>query len=115
MIGIVSAGGGLHGLNFYDVICIENLFFAWRNFSVGKKSKGEVVRFELKLEENIFALREELLSGTWNPKSYTKFLVCDPKLREIHKADIRDMVVYQALYQQLYQIFDPLFIFDSYS
>jgi retron-type reverse transcriptase len=102
-------------LNFYDVICIENIFIAWRNFSVGKKSKSEVARFELKLEENLFALYEELLSETWNPKLYTKFLVCDPKLREIHKADIRDMIVYQALYQQLYQIFDPLFIFDSYS
>lgn len=71
--------------------------------------------FELHLEENLFLLHQELTSEIWNPKSYVKFSVCDPKLREIHKADIRDMVLYQALYQSLYPIFDKIFIFDSYS
>ena len=71
--------------------------------------------FELNLEENLFILHQELISLAWNPKPYIKFSVCDPKLRLIHKADIRDMILYQALYQSLYQIFDPIFIFDSYS
>lgn len=102
-------------MNFYDVISIDNLFSAWRNFSLGKKSKAEIAKFELNLEENIFSLHEELSAETWKPKPYVKFSVCDPKLREIHKADVKDRILYQALYQSLYQIFDPNFIFDSYS
>ena len=39
----------------------------------------------------------------------------DPKLRKIHKASVRDRVLYQAVYRILYQIFDPNFIFHSYS
>ncbi|MFA6340766.1 MAG: reverse transcriptase domain-containing protein [Candidatus Paceibacterota bacterium] len=102
-------------MNFCDVISIDNLFLAWKNFSLGKKSKPEVAHFELELEENLFDLHQELLSEAWKPRPYVKFSVCDPKLREIHKADIRDMILYQAVYQSLYQIFDPIFIFDSYS
>ncbi len=115
MIGILSAGGGRHSLNFYDVISVKNLFEAWQNFSKNKKSKTEVAKFELNLEENLFNLHQELMAEIWNPKPYIKFSVCDPKLREIHKADIRDMILYQVVYQSLYQIFDLVFIFDSYS
>ena len=43
------------------------------------------------------------------------FFVNDPKLRKIHKATVRDRVLYQAVYRILYQVFDPTFIFHSYS
>ncbi len=43
------------------------------------------------------------------------FFVHDPKLRKIHKATVRDRVLYQAVYRVLYQVFDPSFIFHSYS
>ncbi len=39
----------------------------------------------------------------------------DPKRRHIHKAQVRDRVVHQAVFRQLYKIFDPSFIFDSYA
>ncbi|MFA6227358.1 MAG: reverse transcriptase domain-containing protein [Candidatus Paceibacterota bacterium] len=109
------AGGGRHSCSFCDVISIKNLLKAWRKFSKGKRSKKEVADFELNLEENIFSLHSELSTFQWKPRPYFAFKVCDPKLREIHKADIRDMVLYQAVHQALYQIFNPIFIFDSYS
>lgn len=71
--------------------------------------------FELNLEENIFTLHDNLVSGKWKPDPYVAFYVQDPKLRRIHKASIRDRVLYQAIYQKLYPIFDPTFIHDSYS
>ncbi|HUD03938.1 MAG TPA: reverse transcriptase/maturase family protein [Candidatus Paceibacterota bacterium] len=43
------------------------------------------------------------------------FYVEDPKLRHIHKASVRDRVLYQAVFGVLYRIFDEHFIFDSYS
>ena len=115
MIGKFPLGGGNHSCNFYDVVSIENLIKAWKEFKKGKCSKMKVAEFELKLEENLFALHRELLGELWKPKPYKRFFVKDPKLREIHEADIRDMVLYQALYQKLYEVFDPVFISNSFS
>ncbi len=71
--------------------------------------------FEFNLEDNIFSIRSELLNRTYIHKPYHSFYVRDPKLRHIHKAEIRDRVVHQALFRILYKIFDNNFIFDSHS
>ena len=112
---IVWLGGGRHSLNYYDVICVENLFLAWEEFRKGKRAKSDVAKFELNLEESIFDLHKKLLSGNWEPDPYQVFFVQDPKLREIHKASVRDRILYQAVYRKLYQIFDRHFVSDSYS
>lgn len=108
-------GGGHHSIDFNDVVSVENLFRAWRAFSKGKRSKRDVTLFELHLEDNIFALHQRLVSGAWKPEPYKVFFVQDPKLRKIHKASVADRVLYQAVYQALYPIFDRHFIFDSYA
>lgn len=108
-------GGGRHSLNFYDVISLKNLLAAWREFRKGKRKKPDVTAFELNLEDNIFQLHSELVSGVWKPESYAFFRVNDPKPRIIHKASVRDRVLYQAVYRKLCQAFDPSFIYDSYS
>jgi len=67
------------------------------------------------LEDRIFSLHRRLVSGEWHPDPYQTFLVQDPKLRRIHKASVDDRVLYQAVYQALYPIFDKHFIHDSYA
>jgi len=94
---------------------LHNLFKAWQEFKKGKTRKSDVQEFALHLEDNIFKLNEELLQDDWQPDDYTAFYVKDPKLRHIHKASVRDRILYQAVYRYLYKIFDPHFIFDSYS
>ena len=71
--------------------------------------------FELNLEENTFELHKELVARSWKPDAYVGFYIRDPKLRHIHKASVRDRVLYQAVFRALYPIFDPTFIHDSYS
>ena len=115
MTGTVCSGGGHHSINFCDVISLPNLFCAWRKFRQGKSSKEEVATFELCLEENLFNLHSLLASDSWKPDPYIRFCVSDPKPRIIHKASVRDRVLYQALYQSLYQILDREFIHDSYA
>ncbi len=88
---------------------------AWRRFSKGKRSKKDVALFELHLEDNIFLLHQKLVSDEWKPDPYKIFFVQDPKLRRIHKASVADRVLYQAMYQVVYQIFDKHFIYDSYA
>lgn len=109
-------GGGLYKHKIFDeTISLENLFLAWKEFRRGKRKKPEVQQFEFNLEDNIFQLHNDLKSGEYQPRPYSSFYVCDPKRRHIHKADIRDRVLYQAVFRILYPIFDKGFIYDSYS
>ncbi len=109
-----SIGGGLISL-FVHITSISNLFRAWREFKKGKLKKKDVSSFELRLEDNIFTLHEDIISGAFNHATYQEFYVSDPKRRHIHKASVRDRVVHQALYRILYPLFDKHFIYDSYS
>ncbi len=94
---------------------VANLLSAWRVFRRGKRKKVDVANFELHLEERIFTLHDELTNGIYQHGEYMEFIVCDPKRRHIHKAEVRDRVVQQALYQELSPLFDPQFIYDSFS
>jgi len=100
---------------FYEIISLENLFLAWQEFRKGKTNKIDVQEFEFNLEDNLFELHQELKSGTYQHSHYATFNVCDPKLRRIHKACVRDRVLHHAVFRILYPIFDKRFIFDSYS
>ena len=88
---------------------------AWQEFRKGKRNKSDVARFEFNLEDNLFKLHDELVSGNYKPEPYKAFFVKDPKLRHIHKAGAWDRLVHQALFRVLYPIFDRHFIHDSYS
>lgn len=94
---------------------MENLFLAWKEFKRGKNKKSDVQQFEYNLESNLFQLNSELISKAYIHSDYTSFYITDPKLRHIHKANIRDRVLHHAVFRVLYPIFDKSFIFDSYS
>jgi retron-type reverse transcriptase len=91
------------------------LFLAWREFKKGKTRKKDVQQFEFNLENNLFQLHWELQSKTYQHSQYTAFNVCDPKLRRIHKANVRDRVLHHAIFRILYPVFDKHFLNDSYS
>ncbi|MFH1142790.1 MAG: reverse transcriptase/maturase family protein [Candidatus Uhrbacteria bacterium] len=73
------------------------------------------MEYELKLEDNIFQLHYELLSGTYQHDPYEPFIVHDPKRRQIHKASVKDRVVHQAIVNVIEPFFEKRFIYDSYS
>ncbi len=100
---------------FENIISIENLLLAWDEFKNGKRGKNDVQIFELNLEDNLFALHQELKSKKYKHSKYIGFYINDPKKRHIHKAKVRDRVVRHAIHRILYPIFNPTFIFTSYS
>ena len=108
-------GGGGYGRLFERIISLENLLAAWREFKRGKSAKLDVQEFYSTLEENLFEIRASLKAKTYRPDPYTSFFVRDPKLRHIHKASVRDRVLYQAVFRVLYSCFDETFVHDSYS
>src|SRR3989344_748598 len=112
---IVGVGGGHHRINFCDVISLKNLLAAWREFKRGKSNKKDVQEFVFRLEDNLFNLHDRLRRYAWSPDPYVSFPVADPKPRQIHKATVRDRVLYQAIFRQLYPTFDKAFIHDSYA
>lgn len=100
----------------YDnIISVENLLLAWKNFQKGKRKKKDVQRFEYRLMENIIGLHLDLKEKTYTHGGYHAFKVNDPKPRDIHKATVRDRVLHHALYRALAPFYLPLFITDSYS
>ena len=88
---------------------------AWQEFRRGKRNKSDVQKFEFNLEDNLFQLHQELRNEIYQHSYYTTFCICDPKLRRIHKASVRDRILHHAVFRILYPIFDKGFIFDSYS
>jgi retron-type reverse transcriptase len=100
---------------YYNIISIENLLEAWKEFLKGKRAKKDVQEFQYQLSDNILALYFDLKNKTYKHGGYYAFNISDPKPRSIHKASVRDRLLHHAIYRQLYPLFDPTFIFDSYS
>ncbi len=61
------------GHSFEDIICLENLLEAWKEFEKGKKQRKDVQEFSMKLMDNIFTLYNELLNHTYKHCGYQVF------------------------------------------
>lgn len=102
-------------VSYQDIISVENLLDAWREFRKGKKMKVDVMEFEYNLMNNILDLHSDLKNKIYSHGDYYAFKVNDPKPRDIHKASVRDRVLHHAVYKILYPLYDKTFIADSYS
>lgn len=98
-----------------DIISVQNLLFAWKNFKSEKSNKKDVQIFERNLMENLLSLHNDLKNKNYKHSSYYAFKISDPKSRDIHKAVVHDRVLHHALYLKMYFFFDSKFISDSYS
>lgn len=100
---------------FEDIISLENLLEAWREFLNGKRRRLDVQIFSTHSMDNIFPLHRDLLYHTYQHGGYEAFNISDPKPRNIHKASVRDRLLHHAIYRLLYPFFDRTFIADNYS
>ncbi len=98
-----------------EIISVENLLEAWKEFKRGKTKKEGVQLFQLQLMEHILSLHADLRNRVYRHGQYKHFKIADPKPRDIHKANVRDRLLHHALYCKLYPFFDRTFISDSFS
>ncbi len=91
------------------------MFSAWKIFRRGKTTKKDVIDFEMHFEDNIFPLYEEVKNDRYKHSSYTYFQIFDNKKRDIYKAEIRDRIIHQIIYDYLVACFSTTFIADSYA
>lgn len=101
--------------SYNDIISLDNLLLAWKEFKKDKKSRIDVQVFERNLMRNILSLHQDLLTKTYRHGAYFAFNISDPKPRNIHKASVRDRLLHHAIYRILYPFFDKTFVNDSYS
>ena len=93
----------------------ENLAAALGRVMKGRGGNRNVMAFAARREEELAALRAELLSGAWRPGPYGQFRVTDPKPRTISCAPVRDRVVHHALCGVVAPILERGFTEDCYA
>lgn len=101
--------------SYEDIISVENLLAAWKEFVRGKRKKRDVQEFQYRLMDNILVLHRDLKERRYRHGGYHAFKISDPKPRDIHKASVRDRLAHHAIYRVLYPFFDHTWITDSYS
>ncbi len=101
---------------FDKKLTYESLMKAHIKSRKNKTCKKDIILFNLKQEEYIKFLYEELKNGTYKHGNYTTFYVHEPKLRKIQKSRYVDRVVHRWVVDNfLYEIFVSQFIYTSYA
>lgn len=103
------------GSGFEDIVTLENVFKAWKDFSTGKRDKKDVQIFEAHLEDELIDLQQDLERRHYVHGAYERFIVHEPKRRVIHKATVRDRVVHRLLYNALMPDFHNRWLDCSFS
>lgn len=81
-----------------------------------KRCKKDIILFDLKQEDYIKYLYEELKNMTYKHGSYTTFYIREPKLRKIEKSRYIDRVVHRWVVDNfLLRIYEPMFINTTYA
>ena len=86
----------------------ENLFFAYRECSKGKRSSAGFQNCLFGVGEELIKIQRLLESDSFEWQAYREFYVKDPKRRRIQSATFLDRVVHHALHRHLEPIVDSI-------
>ncbi|HOZ53603.1 MAG TPA: reverse transcriptase/maturase family protein [bacterium] len=92
-----------------------DLFKAYFSARQNKRNTPPALEFELNYEKEIFKLYKELKDGSYEISKSTAFIIFDPVQREIIASSFRDRIIYHLVFNYINPIFEPTFIYDSYS
>ena len=93
----------------------ELLYKAYLDARLNERNSEAQLEFEFNLESNLRDLREELYNKTYKVGPSYCFVIKYPALREVFAPSFRDRIVSHFVYNILYPMVDPLFIYDSYA
>ena len=99
----------------YEKICdFENLYKAHKRARCCKRHKKDVILFEMNLAENLWKIKNSLESHTYKVSGYNKFMIFDPKEREIQALSYYDRIIQHVLCDEvLTPFFDKRLIYDN--
>ena len=96
-------------------LTFEKLFEAYLDCRKHKRNTINALMFEYNLEQNLFRLYEDLVSGEYKIGQSICFIVLYPKPREVWAADFRDRIVHHLIYNEIKDKFYKRFIKDTHS
>lgn len=76
-----------------EIFTFENIYNAHKKCRRSKQHKGEVIRFEVNISENICKLQKEIISKKYKVGKYKEFIIYEPKERLIQALPYRDRIV----------------------
>jgi len=76
-----------------EIFTFENLYKAYKECRKSKQHKGEVIRFEINLSNNITDLMNDIISKKYKLGKYKEFYIYEPKKRKIEALPFKDRVV----------------------
>ncbi len=94
---------------------LTDLFNAYYCARKNKRNTINQLRFELKLEENLYALYNDIRSREYAVSQSIAFVVFQPVQREIFAADFRDRVVHHLVVNYLEPLYESRLVPDSCS
>lgn len=83
--------------NFEKLISLEHLYQAHLKAKCGHRHKGEVIRYEVRLMENLINLRKKVLTQKIKTIHYYHFTIYDPKIREIYATNYETRILLHCL------------------
>lgn len=102
--------------SYYKNLTYEKLMEAHIKSKKGKGYRNEIIKFNLKQEEYIIWLLEQLKTKKYKHGGYTTFYVTEPKLRKIEKSKYIDRIVHRWVIDNFLEpAFVPQFVNTSYA
>ena len=102
--------------SYYKNLTYEKLMEAHIKSKKGKWYRNEIIKFNLKQEEYIIWLLEQLKTKKYKHGGYTTFYVTEPKLRKIEKSKYIDRIVHRWVVDNFLEpAFVPQFVNTSYA
>jgi len=103
--------------NLYEkIIDFDNLSKALEQVIKGKrKFKRDAILFLFMEEKNMIELWRDLRYGTYRVGKFHYFVVHEPKRREVWAPNFRDKIVQTAVHNVLKEVYNGVFISDSYA
>lgn len=92
-----------------------NLQLAFWKAARGKNSSQDVIEYRSGLEENLSAMRDQILDGSIEVGHYHFFKIYDPKERDICAAAFPERVLHHALINICEPVFEKRLVFDTYA
>ncbi|MBD5425137.1 MAG: RNA-directed DNA polymerase [Bacteroides sp.] len=102
--------------NLFDSIAeVDNIALAACKAFRGKSQSQEVIEFRQNFMDNIVAIRNGILSESIQVGNYRRFIVYEPKLREICAAPLAQRILQHAIMNVCHEYFERCLIYDCYA
>lgn len=98
-----------------EIASFATLAEAFKRVRAGKRFDTDTLQFYTHLEDNLFALEEQLLQKTWRPQPFRQFNITLPKPRLIQAPEFSDRVVHQTVILKAGPVMERRFVSGSYA